>query len=350
MFFRSKKVLGLDIGSSTIKVAEMDVSGRSITLSNFAMIPTPPQCISQGQVLNPDALASSIQSLVLTIKSKRKNLATGMWGTSVIIKRITMPRVDSKILDEQVRFEAEQYIPFDINGISLTHKVLTTNSNPETMDVLLIAAQNEILFKYVEAISLSQLNCSIVDVNSFALANCFEANYGAMPAETIGLMNFGSETTNFVVIHSGEVIFCRDIGIGGFSFTNEIHKNLGVNIPEAEAFKISAVVGREVPGEVHSIITSETERVVEEIQNSFDFFSASNGDLKIGRFFYSGGSSQMTSMVQQIQKATNIAFETFNPFLNIKINHKKIDRSFVSQLSYFAPTAMGLALREVGDK
>src|SRR5690606_25381946 len=135
---------------------------------------------------------------------------------------------------EQVRYEAEQYIPFDINNVSLSHHVLPTTITSETQDVLLIAAQNELVAQYTQAISMANLECKILDVSGFALANCFEMNYGRFPGETIALLNFGAAITNFVVIHSGDVVFCRDIPVGGANYTNEISKGMGVSTQEAE--------------------------------------------------------------------------------------------------------------------
>lgn len=349
-FLSGKKIIGIDIGSSSIKLAELDKTGRTYTLSAFGVIPTPAQAIVQGQINDVAAISSAVKSLVTESKTNRKKVATGMWGTSVIVKKVTIPRVDDKVVADQVRFEAEQIIPFDINGIALTHQVLNINTSPDSMDVLIIAAQNELMMNYYEAISMTKLDCSVMDVNSFALANCFEANYGVLSGETVGLMNFGSDVVNFVVIHSGEVIFCRDIGTGGNSLTLEIHKNLGVTISEAEALKISAVLGREVPDEVHSILSSEVERLADEVRSSYDFFLASGGESQPSRFFYSGGASRMPALIQRVSDSIGIKFERLNPFNGIKIDSKKLDPTYIKQIMPLSPVAMGLAMREVGGR
>ncbi len=164
--------------------------------------------------------------------------------------------MDRKLIKDQIRFEAEQYIPFDINNISLAYHVLSGSSSPDTMDILLIAAQNELVNQYTQVVSFSSLNCSVLDVSGFALANAFEVNYGKLPGEVVGVLNFGASITNFVVVQNGEVIFCRDIPVGGANYTNEIHKAMGVTVAEAEALKLSAISRREVPDEVHSVISA----------------------------------------------------------------------------------------------
>jgi len=346
MLFGSKRVIGIDLGSSSIKLVELEASGKVYNLVSFGVIPTPSESIANGQINDSVALATSIQTLLKETKSKCKSAVTGMWGSAIIIKKISIPKVDSKILQETIRFEAEQYIPFEISSVALTHVVLDSKSSADTMDVLVVAAKSDQLLQYVEAISMSQLKCSIVDANSIALANCFEMNYGRIKNETIALMNFGAEITNFVVLHNGELVFCRDIGVGGNNFTNEISRAMSISTSEAESFKLSSSAGAGVPDDVHAVINSESERMVDEIKNSFDFFSASNNGLNISRVFFSGGGSHISTLIQQIAIGLGVNFEKMDPFRKIKVNTKKFNLNYLEKISTIAPIAMGLASRE----
>ncbi len=349
MFFKSKKVIGLDMGKSSIKFAKMDLSGKGAQLLSFGFAPTPPNAVSGGEIVDIASVGMAVQSLINEVGSKRKNIATAMWGTAVIVKKITIPKMDKKMVKDQIRFEAEQYIPFDINNISLAHHILTGSSSPDTMDVLLIAAQNELVTQYTQVIEISGLTCGVLDVSGFALANSFELNYGKMPGEVIGILNFGASITNFVVIQSGEVIFCRDIPVGGANYTNEIHKAMGVTVPEAEALKLSAVSKREVPDDVHAVISATNEAVTEEIRSSLDFLSATTNGLTLTRCFYTGGSSSTSGLVETVARVTGIPMEPFNPFIKVKANPKKFSAEYLDQISSFAGVVTGLALREVGD-
>ena len=290
----------------------------------------------------------AIQGLVSEVKSKRKYVSTGMWGTAVIVKKITIPRIDSKLIKDQIRFEAEQYIPFDINNISLAHHVLASSSSADTMDILLVAAQNELVMQYTQAIEMTGLSCSVLDVSGFALANCFEMNYGKLN-DVVGLLNFGASITNFVVLMNGEIIFSRDISIGGANYTNEIHKSMGVTVAEAEALKLSAVARREVPDEVHSIMSATNEIVAEEIRNSLDFLSATTNGILPSRFFYTGGASSTTGLTDNASRILGVPFERLDPFLRIKANGKKFSSDYLKQIAPFASVALGLGLRKVGD-
>lgn len=272
-----------------------------------------------------------------------------MWGTSVIVKKITIPKMDLKLVSDQIRFEAEQYIPFDINNVSLSHHILSSSSSADTLDVLLIAAQNEIVSYYVQSLERAGLNCSIIDVSGFALANAFEANYGRLEGESIGLFNFGASITNFVVVKNGEVIFCRDIPVGGLNYSNEIHKMMGVTLNEAEALKISAASKRDVPDDVHSIISAVNESVTEEIRSSLDFLSATTNGLELKKCYYTGGSSVTVGLAETIARFTGIQMLQFNPFLRVLANSKKFSPEYLEQISPFAGVVTGLALRKLGD-
>lgn len=347
--FGSKKILGLDIGTSSIKIAELEIGRNGAELISFSYAPTPPGCINGGEVVNSGALAVVIQGIIAEIKTTRKNVCIGMWGTSVIVKRISIPRVDKKVLAEQIKYEAEQYIPFELQNISLSYEVLEAHSSEEIMEVLLVAAQNELVSNYSQTVSGAGLKPSIVDISSFALANIFEFNYGKAPKSAIAIVNIGAGVTNFIVVSQGEVVFSRDIPFGGFNFTNEISKDMGITLAEAEALKISAVLKGEVPAEVNSILSATNESLAEEIKNSFEFFNASNTGTPISRIFYTGGSSVMPGLMDTVARVMSLPVEPINPFRKIKPKGKKLTSAYLKQIAPLASTALGLGLRKVGD-
>ncbi|MEK6775047.1 MAG: type IV pilus assembly protein PilM [Bdellovibrionota bacterium] len=349
MFFSSKRVIGLDIGTSSIKMAEMEVSKSGATLLSFVLAPTPTNSVSTGEISNPNMVGGVISGMFSELRSKRKYVSTGLWGTAVIVKKITIPKMEKKLIRDQIRFEAEQYIPFDVNNISLDYFLLSNSNSPDTLDVLLVAAQNEVVNQYVSTITNAALKIAVIDVSGFALANTFEMNYGRFRNENIGVFNFGSSVTNFVVISHGQVIFCRDIPVGGSNYTNEISKNLGVSLIEAESLKISASLRREVPEEVHSIIGSTSEAVIEEIKNSLDFLSATTNGLTLNRCFYTGGGAATSGMIDSMIKSTGLGFEPMNCFRKIKYSSKKISPAYLQQIGNYSSVALGLAARQDGD-
>jgi type IV pilus assembly protein PilM len=352
VLFKSTKVIGLDIGTSFIKLAEIDATRKGATLVSFGIVPTPANSISsRGEIIDPAQVANVIQNLVKEVKSKRKNVATGMWGSAVMVKKISGPRMPEADLAANIKFEAEQYIPFDVNEINLDFSILgKKNQSVETMDYLLIAAQREYLFKLAEVVETAGLQCSIVDVSGFALANTFLFNHADRTNEVIGIINCGAGVTNFIVVENSDIVFARDIPVGGLNFTNDIHKQMGVSIEEAEALKISASTGQNVPQEVVEIVKSSLNNVIEEIHRGFDFYTATAGDAPIQRIFISGGSSLIPGFPEALSQLTSLPVERLNPFAGIGYNAKAMSRDYISQISPYASIAIGLSLRKADDR
>lgn len=348
MFFSSKKVIGLDLGSSSIKIAELSVSGGVAELENFATVQTPQQAINNGEITDPFIIGEAIKTLHKEQKFSRKRACIGMWGNSAIVKKITIPKRDPKELKEQIKFEAQQYLPFEISQVTLEHHILPFATSPDTMDILIIAAQNEFITKYVEVAAFADLNCQIIDISSLALSNIFEFNYGKIP-EPVALFNFGANSTQFMVVMQGEVLFVRDIPVGGFHFTNEISKNMGVTLEEAEVLKLNQDQTREVPEDTRTFMNLALDYVTEEVRNSIDFYSASGGDLQITKAYYTGGASLTSGLIEHLQDILKIPFEPINPLLKIKTKNKKLTPQYLGQITPFLSTALGLGLRQIGD-
>lgn len=349
VFFRSKRVIGLDIGSSSIKITELEMGRQTAKVLSFGSMPTAVTQFNNGEIQDQDSLGVAIRQVLMDHKIKTKSAAVGLSGTSAIVKKITIPRIDRKLLADQVRFEAEQYIPFDLNSISLAHHVIESTSTPESMDLLLVAAQNEVVNAYTNLVHAAGLSLAILDVSGFALANIFEFNYGRLPGQTVALLNMGATTTNFVVVHDGDVVFSRDMNVGGQNYTYEIHKELGISLPEAEALKLGAVRGEGVPDEVHSLISSVSETVKEEIRNCFDYFAGTSSSLAIGQCFFTGGGASTPGLMEAISQATSVRFEPLNPLLKMT-GSKAVSPDFFPQLAPFATISLGLALRKAGEK
>jgi len=349
MFFSQKKILGLDIGTSSIKFAELDSSRKGLTLNRFVVVPVPAGAMNGGEIVDSAAVTQSIESGSRQLKSKIKNVAAGMWGTSVIVKKISMPKMDEQVIGEQIKWEAEQYIPFDINEISLEYHILKNLKGAgENLEVLLVAAKQEFIFRFLEAVEGAGLKCTCMDVAGFALANCFEFNYGSTNEPT-ALLNIGGGVTNFVVVDKGEVIFSRDVSVGGLTYTSDLNKAMGISLPEAEALKVSASMGQEVPDDVNTIIKSTNDAVVDELKNSFEFFSATSGGTSVQKFYVTGGSMFIPGLVESLSSVTGIPFEVMDPFLKISSNRKNISADFIEQIRPISAVALGLAMRKIGD-
>lgn len=350
MFFSNKKLIGLDLGSSMIKVCELDVSGKSAQLVGFAMAPTPENSIIGGEVQNAAALSDVVNSLIMELKTKRKNAAIGLWGTSVVVKRISIPRMEEKLIAGQIRWEAEQYIPFDVNDVHIDYKVLKgVESSSDSMDILLVAAKKDSIFLYQDIVQGAALTPAIIDLSSFALANCLVRNYPEAEQSTVAIMDMGASVTNFVVLQKGEVVFYRDIPVGGLTYTSEIQKTLNISFAEAEALKVGASHSGANPEELLAAIRSSHEVVIEEFQNSVDFFANTTPGLSIQKIFYTGGGFRTLNLVSESKGHIKIPFEVFNPLAGMTTKSRVFTSDYLQEIHALGAAAIGLSLRKVGD-
>lgn len=348
MFFRPKKVLGLDIGTSSIKLAELEVSSRGAKLINFGLIPTPSESVVGGDLIEPVGISRAIREVVDQIKTQRKKVATGLWGSSVIVKKISIPRIDEKLVAEQLRWEAEQYVPFDINEINIDFKILKSASAPDMMDVLLVAAKQDALLRYQDVLLASGLENEIMDVGGFALANCFEKNYDAQN-DTVLLLNIGCAITNFVIYDKGEVVFCRDTAAGGLTYTVEIQKALSINLDEAEAMKLSFSRGQAVPDEVGGVVAATHDILCEEINSSLDFYLNTSNGGSVQRCYVTGGGSRTPGLMRALTEKLKISCDHLDVFNRIKYHDKAFTPDFIAEIRDFSAIAVGLGLRMSGD-
>lgn len=351
MLFRSKSLVGLDIGTNSIKLVEVDVSKSGVTLTNFQYVPTPRGSVNGGEIVNVEALAEAIKVLFERARPKSKKVCTGIWGAAIITKKITIPKVDPKLLGDQLKWEAEQYIPFDINEISLDYHILKNSSVPsDQMAVLLVAAKRDFVIRYAEVVELAGFECSIVDVSGFGLANSFEANYGVEKGATRLLLNFGAGVSNLVAIENGEVSFSRDIPVGGQTYTNEIQKSLAVSFEEAEALKISAGQGQPVPQEVTDALTHTNEIVSDEIRRSYDFLLATGGEANMRGVYLTGGGMNVPGLSESLGNILELPISVLNPFSRISYSKRKFDANYIQQIAPYVSVGIGLAMRKVGEK
>lgn len=349
MLFASKKIIGVDLGSSSIKLAQLKKTKKGAVLENFAFLPTPQTALNNGNIVDSFLLGEAIGAAHKSNGFRIKNACIGMWGTSSIVKKITMPRVEDKALAQQIRYEAQQYLPFDMEQISLEYHILPFSASDNEIDVLLVAGQNQFISEYIEVMTYAGLKCSIIDVNAIALANIFEFNHGKL-SEPVALFNFGASSTQLVVLFQGEILFARDIPVGGFNFTNEISKNMGITLEEAETLKISQTNQAEpIPENTKEYMNMAMDFVTEEVRNSIDFYSASVGNFPISRVFYSGGASLTEGLIEHLSTNLKLPFEVFNPLQRIISGNKKLTSGYLDQIAPFMAVSLGLALREQKD-
>src|SRR6516164_6481496 len=213
---RGKLALGLDIGSTSVKMIQLKEQRRrgvvGYALQSFGMKPLPAEAIVDGALMNSTAIVQAMQELITELRVKGKEVAIGVRGHSVIIKKISLPRMTQEELDESIQWEAEQYIPFDVKDVNIDTQILTPEADSAgQMDVLLVAAKKDMINDYTSVCAEAGLTATVVDVDAFAVQNAYEANYEPSPADTVVIVNVGAAVTNLNVISRGMTTFTRDI-------------------------------------------------------------------------------------------------------------------------------------------
>ena len=349
IFSKSKNLVGLDIGSSAIKAIEMKSSkdGNSWQLATIGLERLPQEAIVDGQVMDPPSVVDAIQRLFTEYKIKNQNVATAISGSSVIVKKIQLPSMSEQELAESIHWEAEQYIPFDIQEVNLDYQVLDLDAAGGNMDVLLVAAKKEKIYDYQSLVTDAGRNPVVMDLDAFALQNAYEVNYGIEPGQVVALVNIGASQANISVLRGGTSIFTRDITtIGGDQFSNAIQKEMDVSFEQAEHMKQRDSGGDE---SVVGILESVSELVLKEIEKTFDFFKATTSEDRVDRIILSGGSAFLPGLSSAMSERFDSRVDIFNPFQNVVHNPKDFDTGFLEEIGPTCAIAVGLAMRKLGD-
>ena len=353
MFRRTKAVVGLDIGSSAVKAVELKPSGKGFKVVAFGVEPLPPDSIVDGAIIDSTAVADAIRRLFQNNKAfKAKDVCASLSGNAVIVKKITLPVMTETELDESIYWEAEQYIPFDIQDVNLDYQILDAGTGPEargSMDVLLVAAKREKIGDYTGVIAQAGKTPIIVDVDAFALQNAYEANYGLEPGKVVVLLNAGASAININILQGDQSVFTRDVSMGGNAYTEAVQKELDLPFEAAEQLKKGIPVDGATFEEAQPVLRAITENVLLEIQKTFDFFKATASSDQIDRIVLSGGASRVDGFREMLQERFSAPVEDFDPFRTVAWDARKMGAE-AADLAPTAAVAVGLALRRVGDR
>jgi len=355
VFGRSRNLVGLDIGDSSIKVVELKEQGkgRGYELLRLGWEPLSSEAIVDGQIMDAQLVTETIQRLFQRCKIKTSTpVATALCGHHVIVKRISLPVMSDAELAESIHWEAEQYIPFDIEDVNLDYQILegSSLSGEGNMDVLLAAAKRDKINDYIGVVNQAGLNPQAVDIASFAMQNAFEANYDFEPDQVVALVDIGSAVSSISVLHGGSSVYWRDINIGGNQYTDAIQKELNLSADQAEQLKR----GEEIDGipyeRVQPTLSAVTEDIGTEIQKTLDFFKQiSATDQALDRLYLTGGTAQVVHMKESLAERLGTQVELFNPFRKIPPASKEATAELINEMMPTASVAVGLALRKPGD-
>jgi type IV pilus assembly protein PilM len=355
VFGKTKNLVGLDIGDHSIKLIELKDMKRSrgYQLAGAAHEPLSSDAIVDGSIMDSGLLIDSIHRAYEKSGTRNKDVAISLSGHSVIIKRISLPVMSREELAESIRWEAEQYIPFDMDDVNISYQVLEglSLSGEGNMDIILAAVKKDRINDYTSVISQAGLNPVVIDVDAFALQNTFEANYDLNPQELIALIDLGASVTTIVIMKGESSIFWRDISVGGNQYTDAIQKELNLTSAQSEQLKCGENLEKISFENVLPIISSVSSDIITEVQKTVDFFKATTAtDENLDKIYISGGSSQVRDFQQTLSERFNAPVEPLDTFRKIMVNSKDFPPSLIEKISASSSIAVGLALRKAGEK
>lgn len=350
-FLRKKDAVAFDIGSSSIKLVQMNQTKKGWELLKLGHAELPPEAIVDGSIIDAMTVTNTLKDLIKEHGVKVKEAVSSLTGHSVIIKKVSFPAMTEEELAESIQWEAEQYIPFPITDVNIDFQILGADTEGRgQMDVMLVAVKKDVINDYTNVIKEAGLNPVVIDVDSFALENMMEINYPVAPGENIAMVNIGASITSISVILGGLTIFTRSIPMGGNQFTEEIQRQLNISFKDAEDLK----AGKKAPGGDGSALPAAIETVSTnltfEVKRSLDFFLGGTQGSYVNKLYLSGGGSKVAGLQKLMQEKTTIPVEIANPFKNLEVNAKSFDKENLKELAPFFGVAVGLATRRFADR
>jgi type IV pilus assembly protein PilM len=349
LFYKAQNVVGLDIGTNSVKLVELDRTKNTFRLKNIGIAKLPRDTIVNGTIIHAELLEQTINTLFSEYKIKNKNVAISISGHPVIIKKITTDLMPEDELENTLPFEAEQYIPFSLDEVNLDFQILGPCEDKDNkMNVMLVAAKRAMISDYVSVLQNAGLKAVIVDIDVFALENMFISNYSPEQNVTVALVDMGASVTNINIIKNGVSQFTRDIFMGGNQITEEIQRQLSINYDDAEALKCGEQIAGINQELLKDIIERASSTITNEIQRSLDFYISSTYG-EISQVYLSGGGSRTSGFREIFTKRVTIPLEYTNPFHAITYDENMFDAEYIKDLSPFAAIGVGLALRSMGN-
>jgi type IV pilus assembly protein PilM len=348
---KKRETVGLDIGASSVKAVQLRKGRGGHDLVRLGIAPLHPETIVDGVIMDSGTVISAIQQIFAENQIKTKDVVVAVSGHSVIVKKIKVQRMKPEELEEQIPFEAEQYVPYAVEDVNLDFQILEGGgAEASEMDVLLVAVKKDIINDYLSIISTAGLKAVVVDVDAFALQNAYEIAHEIERDQTVGLVNLGAAVMNINIVQGGVSEFTRDSALGGNRYTESIQKMLGLSYEQAESLKLGGDVEGRSFEDARPAIDMVNAELAAEIRRSFDFFRSSSHSDTIHRLVLSGGCARLPGLVDYLSENLEIPSELANPLRHVKADPKEFDPEYLEVISPQLAVSVGLALRQAGDK
>lgn len=337
LFGKPNRILGLDIGSHSIKAVEVLLKGEDICITGYGKV----------QLDSPEADRSeAIARLLRTHNIKTRRVVTSVSGRSVIVRYVSMNQMSDDNLRNAIKFEADKYIPFDIDEVVLDCQRLAGGEDGNEMKVVLVAVKRSLITEHVDLLRTSGLNPRIIDVDSFALGNAFELMERYSPRveggdRTVALIDIGATKTNINILMNNTSYFTREVYLGGNDFTEAIARRLNMENPEAERLKLS-------PGDSQELVSDAIAPIIDDLGNeihlSIDFFE-NQFDREIDEIYLSGGGAKMQGLTDEFGRIFSRPASLWDPIEYLAVQSNSVELEYLKQDASELAVAIGLASR-----
>ncbi|HLU26238.1 MAG TPA: type IV pilus assembly protein PilM [Longimicrobiales bacterium] len=342
LFNRSRVTAGLDIGSGFVKLVVMDHTRSEPEITRIAMSPLVPGAIVDGEVMDPVLVAEAVRGVVAEAGLKRKDVVAAVGGHDVIIKKIQMDRMTEASAREVIRWEAEQHVPFDMEGVQLDFQILDPDGDEPQMSVLLVAAKRELIDNRLGLLADAGLNATIIDVEAFALHNAFERSYPNGTDGLVALVNIGHEVTNLNLIMDGVPVLVRDIPFGSRRLREALQRERGLTAEQAE----DVIQARTNAADLRGFVADRAEELAVAIERATATIIAQSGDRRIGRVFLSGGGARVPGMADAVGHRLGVRTEVANPLEHVAVRPEVTESVALEEVAPMLMLSVGLALRQ----
>ncbi len=351
MFVNKQLPIGIDIGSSYIKIVQLKDTKKGYELAFFDMLPIQHDLIVDGGITDKKRLSEFLSELLKKADISKAQAVVGLSGqSSVIIKRITTPLMSESELSLSIKFEAEQYIPLDLQAVSLDFYVIGPKSETDNqMDVLLVAVKKDLLNDYLEVLRQSKLEPVVVDVQQFALNNMYEFNYDVTKTRNVALVNIGASCSIMNISQDGMPLFFRETDIGSNYHTEILQKTFDLSRGDAERLKKGFPIEGISLDEAQSVISKASDEIYAEVYRSIEVFRSNVYNEQVSKVILSGGAALIRDFAFLMSQRLDIDVEIADPFRKIIIPDK-MNSAYIKEMAPIASVAVGLALRLAGDR
>jgi type IV pilus assembly protein PilM len=344
-------VVGLDIGSSGVRAAELSLGKGPATLERFGQVALPPGAVRDGEVVDGDVVAAAIRMLWTQAKFRSKKVVVGVANQKVVVRQVDLPWLPAKELRASLQFQVQDFIPMPVEQAILDFHPLeefTGENGGRMLRVLLVAAAREMVGSAVHAVEKAGLQPAMVDLTSFAVMRSLVGGSGLASLEAEALVDVGASVTNIVVHQGGVPRFVRILLMGGADITDAVAERLGIPMDQAESFKQSAglalVAGTGVDHPANRAIEQTGGAFVEEVRGSLDYYLSQPGAVRVGRVVLSGGGSRLGGLVERLSAATRLPVEVARPMSALRLGKTGLTDEQLAYVEPMVAVPVGLAM------